>query len=135
MSKFKRNIILILGFYAVMLFSASCASTGFLMAKPNVVMYGNPYPEKEKDANIDVYRTTKPDKEYIEIAEISCGDTSKKWNMKQILNKAREIGADGIIIIGKSGTMAVAIPIDKSVYAVSEGYGLKAIAIKYKYPQ
>ena len=123
---------LILGFYAGMLFSASCASTGFLMAKPNVVMYGNAYPAKAKDAKIDVYRTTKPDKDYIEIAEISCGDTSDKWNMEQILIKGREIGADGIIIIGKSGTMAAGVPIDKSLYAVSEGYGLKAIAIKYK---
>ena len=130
-----KTSFLILGFYAGMLFSVSCASTGFLMARANVVMYGNPYPAKAKDANINVYRTTKPDKEYIEIAEISCGDTSDKWSMKQILIKAREIGADGIIIIGKSGTMAVAVPIDDNVYAISEKYGLKAIAIKYKSPK
>jgi len=110
----------------------SCASTGFLMARAKVVMYGSPYPAKSKDAKIDVYRTTKPTKDYIEIAEISCGDTNDNWNMEQIMIKAREIGADGLIIVGKAGSEAVGVPIGKNVYAVSSEYGLKAIAIKYK---
>lgn len=122
-------ILSILGLCAGILLSISCSA---LAARPNVVMYGNPYPAKAKDAHIDVYKTTKPDKEYIELAEISCGDTSDRWNMEQILIKAREIGADGIIIVGKSGEVAAGVPIGDSVYAVSQGYGLKAIAIKYK---
>jgi hypothetical protein len=119
----------ILGLCASILLSSSCAA---LNARPNVVMYGNPFPAKAKDAHIDIYKTTKPDKKYTEIAEISCGDLSDKWNMEQILIKAREIGADGVIIIGKSGDVAVGVPTDNSVIAVSEGYGIKAIAIKYK---
>jgi len=122
-------VLSILGLSVGIFLSVNCAA---LAARPNVVIYGNPYPAKAKDAHIDVYKTTKPDKEYIEIAEISCGDTSDKWNMEQILIKAREIGADGIIIIGKSGEVAAGVPIGESVYAWSQGYGLKAIAIKYK---
>jgi hypothetical protein len=103
-----RIVFLIFGLCAGILLSISCAA---LAARPNVVMYGNSYPAKAKDAHIDVYRTTKPDKEYIEIAEISCSDTSDKWNMDQILIKAREIGADGIIIMGKSGEVVAGVPI------------------------
>jgi len=51
--------------------------------------------------------------------------------MKQILIKARQIGADGIIILGKSDSYGVGIPIGNMVYVTSESYGIKAIAIKY----
>jgi len=110
----------------------SCASTGFLMAKPKVILYAKPYSPKKINAPIDVYQTTMPDHEYIEIAKITCGDTDDNWNMKQILIKAREIGADGIIIVGRSGSVAVAVPVDKMTYAVDQGYGITAIAIVYK---
>ena len=122
-------LLLGLVFLAIM---NSCASTGFLMAKAEVTMYASPYPAKTRNSQIDIYRTNKPTKDYLEIAEISCGDTNDNWNMQQIMLKAREIGADGIIIIGKSGTEAVGVPIGKNVYAASSEYGLKAIAIKYK---
>ncbi|MFA6635573.1 MAG: hypothetical protein WCV56_00485 [Candidatus Omnitrophota bacterium] len=52
--------------------------------------------------------------------------------MKQILMKAREIGADAIIVTGKSGSYGVGVPIGNIAYGVSEGYGITAIAIKYK---
>jgi hypothetical protein len=116
----------------LLVFMNSCTSTGFLMAKAKIVMYASPYPAKSKASQIDVYRTTKPTKDYIEIAEISCGDTNDNWNMEQIMIKAREIGADGLIIVGKGGSEAIGVPIGKNVYAVSSEYGLKAIAIKYK---
>jgi len=101
------------------------------MAKPKVTLYTNPYPPKKINSTIDVYRTTLPDCKYIEIAKISCGDTDDNWNMKQILIKAREIGADGIIIVGRTGSIAVAVPVDKMTYAVDQGYGITAIAIVY----
>ena len=111
---------------------ASCASTGFLMAKPKVTLYGRIYPSKDIDTKIDVYNTTKPNVQYLEIAQISCGDTEDDWNMKQILMKAREVGADGIIITGRSGSYGMGVPIGNLAFAVAEGYGITAIAIKYK---
>lgn len=109
---------------------SSCASTGFLMAKAKVTLFGDSYPPKSEDAKIDVYN--KPTQEYVEFAQITCGDTNDKWSLEQITKKAREIGADGIIIIGKAGTSGVGIPMGTSTYVVSEEYGMTAVAIKYK---
>lgn len=76
--------------------------------------------------------TNKPTQEYVEFAKITCGDTSDKWSLEQINKKARDIGADGIIIIGKAGTSGVGVPIGNSTYIVNEEYGMTAVAIKYK---
>ena len=109
----------------------SCASTGFLMAKAKVNLYRTAFPPKDEYAQIDIYRTQTPDKKYIEIGEITCGDTNDEWALKQTLIKAREIGADGIIILGKSGSYGAGVPIGNMVYVASESYGIKAIAVKY----
>ena len=109
-----------------------CASNGFLMAKPEVITYGQTYPAKSIGAKVDVFNTTKPEKNYIEIAQITCGDTDDSWNMKQILIRAREIGADAIIVTGRSGSYGVGVPVGNIAYGVAEGYGISAIAIKYK---
>lgn len=112
---------------------SGCASTGFLMAKPKVTMFVNEtYPSKEENAVIDVYRTSKPTKEYVEFAQIICKDTNDKWCLDQISKKAREIGSDEIIIIGRAGTSGVGIPMGYSTYVVNEEYGMTAIAIRYK---
>lgn len=111
---------------------SGCASTGFLMAKAKVTLFGESYPAKSEDAKIDVYITNKPTQEYVEFAQITCGDTNDKWSLEQIAKKAREIGADGIIIIGKAGTSGVGVPIGNSTYIMSEEYGMTAVAIKYK---
>ena len=109
-----------------------CAGNGFLMAKPEVTLYGESYPPKKADAKIDVYQTMKPETTYTEIGQISCGDTEDIWNMKQILIKAREVGADGVIIVGKKGAYGVGVPVGNMAIATSEEYGIPAIAIKYK---
>ncbi len=109
-----------------------CASTGFLMAKPRVVSFINTFDAKESGSIVDVYLTTKPEKEYIEIAQISCSDTDDSWNLEQILLKAREIGADAIIIIGKAGELGAGVPIGNMTYVSTREYGITAIAIKYK---
>ena len=124
------------GFIIYLLVSAliisSCASTGFLMAKAKVTYLGDSYPAKSDDAKIEVYMTNKPTQEYVEFAQITCRDTSDKWSLEQITKKAREIGADGIIIIGKAGTSGVGVPIGNLTYVVNEEYGITAVAIKYK---
>lgn len=122
----KNGLILCLFLFMMMVYG--CASTGFLMEKPKLNLFGNAYPSKSENETIDVYITSKPTKDYIEFAQISCNDTDDNWNMQQVQKKAREIGADGIIIIGKSGTYEVGY----SNVVVSEEYGISAIAIKYK---
>jgi hypothetical protein len=116
------TLFLILAFYF-----SGCASTGFLMAKPEVTMFGNLFPPKNEDETVDVYRTSLPTQEYIEFAQIKCEDTEDSWNMQQILKEARKIGADGIIIIGRTGSWGRG----GSVFYATQ-YGITAIAIKYK---
>lgn len=113
------------------LYIHSCASNGFLMAKAKVKMYQTAYPAKSDTATIDIYRSNRPDQKYLELAEISCGDTNDDWSMKQITIKAREIGADGLIIMGKAGSYGYGVPIGDMVYTSTESYGITAIAIKY----
>lgn len=127
-----RRYILIIYLLVSALIISGCASTGFLMAKAKVTLLGESYPAKSEDAKIDVYMTNKPTQEYVEFAQITCGDTNDKWSLEQITKKAREIGADGIIIIGKAGTSGVGVPIGNSTYIVSEDYGMTTVAIKYK---
>ena len=110
----------------------SCQSTGFLMAKAKITMINEPYPAKEENAIIEVYITNPPSAPYIELAQITCDDTEDDWCLKQIKIKAREIGADGIIILGKSASGGVGVPIGNMYYVSSEEYGMKAIAFKYK---
>ncbi|MBR4265366.1 MAG: hypothetical protein IKQ46_04835 [Bacteroidales bacterium] len=103
------------------------------MAKANVIMIGEPYPPKNNDAVIDVYITNKPTVEYIEFAQIRCNDTNDEWNLNQIKAKAREIGADGILITGKASIASFGVPIGMGMYSyLNEEYGINAVAIKYK---
>ncbi len=110
-----------------------CQSTGFLMGKAKVTMITDDfYAAKDEYAPIEVYIAKLPSKPYIELAQISCNDTNEDWCLKQIKIKAREIGADGIIILGKASTESVAIPIGSVYYVGSEDYGMKAVAFRYK---
>ncbi len=111
---------------------AACASTGFLMAKPTMTVYGPTYPPKDSTAVIEVFHSQKPDRPYQEIARIEVRDTDDNWNLKQILIKAREIGADAVVIVGRSGTYGVDVPAGSMLYATSEQYGMVAVAIRYK---
>lgn len=127
-----KKIVIIFCFLSSLVLMVGCASTGFLMAKPRVIQFGETYPSKEEGEKIDIFITNKPTKEYIEFARITCEDSNDNWNVEQITIKAREIGADGIIIIGNAGSYGVGIPLGYSTYVASESYGITAIAIKYK---
>jgi hypothetical protein len=102
------------------------------MAKAKVTLFGDSFPPKSENAKIDIYMTNKQTQEDLEFAQITCRDTSDKWNLEHISKKAREIGADGINIIEKVGSSGVGIPLGTSTYVVSEEYGMTAVAIKYK---
>ena len=112
-------------------FFFDCESNGFLMAKADAVMLTKAYPSKTEDAQFDVYYTNRPEKKYIELAQIICNDTDDNWNLKQIKIKAQEIGADGIIVLGKSSSAGVGIPVGTTYVVSEETYGMKAVAIKY----
>lgn len=128
----RKHIQLLLIFFTASICVCGCKSTGFLMAKANVVMINEAYPAKSEDANIDVYITNTPTSEYIELAQITCNDTDDEWSLNQIKIKAREIGADAIIIMGKASTGGVGVPIGNTYIYSSESYGMRAVAIKYK---
>jgi len=112
--------------------AAGCASNGFLMAKPKVLLYLPGLPPKPPDASIEVFQSQQPERPYQEVARIEVGDTDDNWSMKQILKKAREVGADGVLIVGRSGSYGVGVPVGTVVYAATESYGMVAIAFKYK---
>jgi hypothetical protein len=120
-----KKIGFIVWFLVLILLISGCAST--------VTLFGNAYPQKTEEATIDVYITKKPDHDYVEFAKIVCKLSDDKMCINQILKKAREIGADGVIIIGKAGTSSELVTLGKySTYINNEEYGMTAIAIKYK---
>ena len=110
------------------------------MAQPEVMMLREPGAPKSPTEQIDVFYTKQPDRNYEEIAKIEVGDTDDDWSMEQIKIKAREVGADGVIIIGRVGSYVYGTVSSTSTgsfatgttVGVGEGYGLVAIAIKYK---
>jgi hypothetical protein len=111
---------------------SQCGTSSFMMSKPSVMIFGGTYPPKSDTATIDFFMTLKPTKEYHEFARIICKDSDEKWNIEQVKRKARELGADGIIILGNAGNSGVGIPIGNSAYVSSTGYGITAVALKYK---
>jgi len=46
--------------------------------------------------------------------------------------KTREVGADAVILKGRVGTTAAALPVVGIAWAVGSDYGLSAIAVRYK---
>ena len=83
--------------------------------------------------NIEVLHIKPVTRDYIEIGEVSIRlKKSTQENAVVLLSeKAKELGADALVIIGERSKGAVAMPIGSSVVAVPlrELYG---IAIKYK---
>ena len=129
--RFQRLVVALVGGLALA-GANGCASNGFLMAKPKVTLYGNAYPPKAESDPIEVFQSKLPERPYSEIARIEVGDTDDKWSMKQILLKAREIGADAVIITGRVGSAGYGVPVSGMVIGASEAYGLSAIAIRFK---
>ena len=121
--------------FALLLFTSisfwGCASNGFFMAKPRMVLYGTTYPAKDVNTPVEIYRTQRPNRPYVEIGEISCNDTNDEYALNQILMKARSIGADAIIILGSASSSASGVPIGGVLYSSTQQYGFKTVAIKY----
>jgi len=113
-------------FAVIVIYLSAC------MSKAVVVLYGQPYPTRIDSVQIDVYRSIKPSKAYIAVGEISCKDTNKEWALNQLKIKAREIGADGLIILGPGATSSGGYLVGNVVVSSSESHGYNAIAIRYK---
>jgi len=83
--------------------------------------------------SIEVLRNKPAEKEYVELGELSL--RIKKSNQEeaviQLKEKAKEIGADAIIILGEESEGSVIVPIG-NLYASVDRKSIKAIAIKYK---
>lgn len=124
--------VVILLVVASLVVSGGCASTGFMMARPKVTLYGTPLPPKSRTTPIEVFETQKPERPYREVARIEVRDTNDRWSLEQIQKKAREVGADGIIITGRSGRVGAGTPIGSGTYAASRDYGMIAVAFVYR---
>lgn len=86
--------------------------------------------------SVEVIRQKPIDKEFIELGELSIrvkkGIFSNQEDViLKLKEKAKEIGADAIIILGENSEGSVIVPIGDLYTSVDKRY-LKAIAIKYK---
>ena len=125
-SKMKKLVLLLV------LLLAGCATV-------EVVKYNQPFPPKGLDAQIDVYDTAQPEKPYVEIGKLKYVSTStinEEKAIGELKVKARELGADGIILKGftESTVSTYTIPVggssDSSTSTPKKDY--VGIAIKYK---
>ncbi len=89
------------------------------------------YPAKSEDAEVEVFITKTPPKDYTEIAIITCNDHQYEYCLKQVKDKTRELGGDGIIILGNSYFVG-SISTTGTVGSTSgDSIGIKAVAFKY----
>ncbi len=87
----------------------------------------------EPTDRIEVFHTKPTDRDYVELAELSIRlDKSTEETAVLYLNdKAKELGADAIIMMGERTTGAFAMPLGNMAIAVPTKE-LYAIAIKYR---
>jgi|694.fasta_scaffold52127_3 hypothetical protein len=114
--------------FLLMLAATGCANVWYLDNKAKVTVLSQTYPPRDQDALIDVYVTSLPVKGYIEFAQIRANSVNDDRNIKEIRNAARQIGADGIILLKRNTTYSV----ENANIAENRSYGYTAIAIKYK---
>jgi hypothetical protein len=100
-------------------FLAGCAST-------KLTMYQGPFPAKEAADVVDIFYSSKPDKPYTMVGEITCSAASDTERINKIVSAAREIGADGVIIVGALPAAVLKAGGDAA------GERTRALAIKYE---
>ncbi len=89
-------------------------------------MFRPAYPSTEV---LDVYRGSPPSRPYMEIAQFRAAD---QWNaMGRIVEKAKSVGADAIIVLPPKFTGTDYSALDSSSW-VTPSYDLVVVAIKYK---
>ena len=110
-----------------------CGCATLLTHTPEVVMFGaGGHPPKADDAAVEVFVTNKPVREYVEFAQITCAEPNDGKCLELVRAKAREIGADAIILTGKArSSSSERMGVNDVKYTTNEEYGIVAIAIKY----
>lgn len=83
--------------------------------------------------SVEVLRNKPVEKDYIELGELSLKikRSNQEEAVLQLKEKAKEIGADAIILLGEDSEGNVIVPIGNLYASVDLRY-IKAIAIKYK---
>jgi len=98
----------------------SCSSVDFLRYS---------YQTFEPTKEVQIFQTNRPEKEYIELGLLTAKDENNA--LKHLKDKAKEIGANAIIILGKKNKGTVVVPIGNMAYGVPVNR-LEAVAIRYK---
>ncbi len=112
-----RNALLVLALAAL---AGGCAYT------VNTAMFRAPYPPT---ASLDVYRDKPPDRPYVEIAQIGTYDQGNA--LGRLVEKAKELGADAIIVLPRRYAGTDYSYLDASQW-VTPYYAIEVIAIKYR---
>jgi|SRR5690554_2977710 len=86
--------------------------------------------------SVEVLRSKPVEKEFIELGELSLQVkkgifSNQEEAVLKLKEKAKEIGADAIIILGEESEGSVIVPIGQLYTSVDKRF-IKAIAIKYK---
>lgn len=111
-------------FCILLLLAAGCTPV-------TVMRYNKVYPPT---SSVEVFRTARPERPYTEIAELEV--RSHKKAIESLVKKARELGADAIIVMGERTTiMALDQPFAYDPYGLGPGMGqirtTWGVAIKY----
>lgn len=122
-----KAIISIVIFFIALFFPACSPSVNFMKYNDDN------YPPTN---SVEVLRNKPVEKEFVELGELSLQVKKGIFSNQEeaVLNlkeKAKEIGADAIIILGEESEGSVILPIGNLYTSVDKRY-IKAIAIKYK---
>ncbi|MCW9705803.1 hypothetical protein [Fodinibius salsisoli] len=83
----------------------------------------------EPTKEVKVFQTNPPEKDYMELGLLSAEAGNDA--IVDLKNKAKEIGANAIIILGERNKGTVAMPVGDMAYGVPINE-LEAVAIRYK---
>lgn len=109
-------------------------SLGFTGCAPTHRVSYSPYTDQTfaPTAQVDVFRTKVPDRRYTELGElcIRVGRSTQESSVLHLTEKAKEIGANAIILIGERSRGAVGAPVGQMMVAVPLR-DTCAVAIRY----
>jgi hypothetical protein len=125
-----RTLSIVASLFIASFLLSGCISSMYLKNDPLVVMFTDVYPARSTQGIIDIYLTQAPSRPYVELAMITSRYADEATCLVQIRNKASEMGADAIIIIGKAGLYGSRSS-SRGSYS-GNGYGMRAVAIRYE---
>lgn len=116
--------------FRVLLLATLCFSLGCTRRPPyTLARYGSPLLSKPDDQSVEVHHAA-PDRPIKEIGEVATKTTNPQVAIDAILEGARMLGADGVVLAGPAG-VAQSNSIIPGKATKSKQYGIKAIAFVY----